>query len=792
MTEKNRLPVPETSDALVAFPVGACSRLIDVKDIPKRPRDGSHSHMGGNGTNRKREKSTTPGVSRLESAFDVTFAATLALREKQIQQNYRPIIGIHKWFARRPGTLFRSLLIAEFGEGLLQDTYWQAHHLRGTIADPFMGGGTSLYEASRLGFDVVGCDINPMSHWLVQRAFATLDVEDFEATAKRIVEGVKTQVGNLFATRCLCCGELADAKYFLWVKQADCPHCSTTNDLFPGHLLAEDERHPLNVVVCAACGELNEHSKVPTRETDDRCSACHSRVHVEGRVKRGKCVCRSCQKTFSVPENIPAIPKHRMWAIEYNCSRCYRDVKGRQFKKPDSDDLARVSEAESQLESCETSLRLPDDEIPAGDETNRLHRWGYRRYRDMFNPRQLLVLGILKETIRREASGETRDALLTVFSDILRYNNMLCRYDTYALKCQDIFSVHGFPVGLVQCENNVLGIPAVGSGGFNHFVLKYLRAKDYCSNPFEVRVENGRKTIVPTSGETIGAGVISDGATQHQKGVELHCEPAQKLAIKAASLDGVFTDPPYFSNVQYAELIDFCYIWLRDFVGGAAFADTTTRSPHEATGNATQGRGITEFTKALSAVFVRFSNGLKPGRPFVFTYHHNDPAAYAPLIVSILDAGLRCTEVLPAAAEMSASLHISGTNSSILDSVFVCRRPKAGMSDDVDSAYSLLEAPEFHDRLHKDVASISRAGAKIGIGDVRCIGSGLVAKLATRALAGTWRSGLPIEDRIRLAEAAIEAKSFAVLFEDTVNGVFAVLGRRGGKPANESEHVSSI
>ena len=36
--------------------------------------------------------------------FDVSLIAQMALREKQIQQNYRPIIGVHKWFARRPGT----------------------------------------------------------------------------------------------------------------------------------------------------------------------------------------------------------------------------------------------------------------------------------------------------------------------------------------------------------------------------------------------------------------------------------------------------------------------------------------------------------------------------------------------------------------------------------------------------------------------------------------------------------------------------------------------------------------
>ena len=35
---------------------------------------------------------------------------------------------------------------------------------------------------------------------------------------------------------------------------------------------------------------------------------------------------------------------------------------------------------------------VPREEIPPGDETDRLHRWGYRLYREMFNDRQLLGL----------------------------------------------------------------------------------------------------------------------------------------------------------------------------------------------------------------------------------------------------------------------------------------------------------------------------------------------------------------------------------------------------------------
>ena len=52
----------------------------------------------------------------IEAKFNIPLVADLALREKQIQQIYRPIIAVHKWFARRPGTLFRALTLAEFGE----------------------------------------------------------------------------------------------------------------------------------------------------------------------------------------------------------------------------------------------------------------------------------------------------------------------------------------------------------------------------------------------------------------------------------------------------------------------------------------------------------------------------------------------------------------------------------------------------------------------------------------------------------------------------------------------------
>ena len=684
----------------------------------------------------------------LEKHFDAVFATALALREKQIQQNYRPVIGLHKWFARRPGTIFRNLLLAEFnGAEPLETNYWRAHEFHGVIADPFMGGGTPIYEANRLGFSVVGTDINPMAFWVVRQSLSQLDLKAFQSAAASVAADVERVVGSLYRTKCEECGGPAEVKYFLWVKTEVCPHCNTRNDLFPGYLLAEAERHPRHVVVCGSCGTLNEYEQQPTAEHPQPCSRCRAAVHVEGRTHRQRIACHKCGLNFAYPQRdlLPHPPEHRLWAMEYHCARCKPKHEGRFFKVPDAADRARVRRAKALLEA-NSGLPIPQDEILPGDETARLLRWGYRFYREMFNDRQRLGLGLLLRSIRKVESREVRYALLTVFSDFLRYQNMLCRYDTYALKCQDIFSVHGFPVGLVQCENNLLGVPKVGSGSFRHFVEKYLRAKNYCVSPFETEFRGKQKRIIPIPGERIGAELVAGFPRGDKRQAWLLAAPAGQAGLPASSLAGVFTDPPYFDNVQYAELMDFCFAWLRlglkdEF---CEFLPSTTRNAAELTGNTTLGRGLEHFTGGLSAVFCHYAAALKPGAPFVFTYHHNNPEMYLPLVVAILDAGMTCTATLPAAAEMNASLHIAGTVSSSLDSVFVCRR--GGANPITGEIRSLLD---------HDLALMRQAGVKLGEGDVRCLAAGHIARRAVQRLHPSWDATLPLQKKMVVASACL-------------------------------------
>ena len=80
----------------------------------------------------------------------------------------KPIYGAHRWFARRFGSVTRSLLVAAATEEA--ESFWDGYHgksetsLEGlAVLDCFMGGGTIGYEAKRLGASVIGVDVDPVA-----------------------------------------------------------------------------------------------------------------------------------------------------------------------------------------------------------------------------------------------------------------------------------------------------------------------------------------------------------------------------------------------------------------------------------------------------------------------------------------------------------------------------------------------------------------------------------------------------------------------------------------------------
>jgi hypothetical protein len=173
------------------------------------------------------------------------------------------------------------------------------------------------------------------------------------------------------------------------------------------------------------------------------------------------------------------------------------------------------------------------------------------------------------------------------------------------------------------------------------------------------------------------------------------------------------------------------------------FRVKSTRNPQELTGNIDMGRGLEHFTEGLSLVFQRMSKALKPGAPFVFTYHHNDIKAYYPVAVAILDAGLTCSASLPCPAEMGASIHIKGTDSSIIDTVFVNR------SEGSMRRNWLADSPKELARIIEEDISHLRAGnVKPSPGDIRCVIYGHLIRHAIWSLRLEWDKNEPTASRI--------------------------------------------
>lgn len=248
---------------------------------------------------------------------------------------------------------------------------------------------------------VVGTDINPMADWIVRQALAPIDLPAFRDAARAVASRVEARVGDLHRTRCTECGATATVKYFLWVKQHSCSVCGTPNDLFPGYLIAKNDRHSAFVWYCPACRQLAQVQTAPAHNREVPCPHCGEPLATDGAADGGRYVCRACTAPGAYPGR-SAAPTHRLFAMEYLCThrRAEHPKRFRYFKVPDEADLSRVEAGHQRLSGGTVARQIPQELIPDGDQTARLHRWGYHRWSDLFNNRQLFGLGSLASEVR--------------------------------------------------------------------------------------------------------------------------------------------------------------------------------------------------------------------------------------------------------------------------------------------------------------------------------------------------------------------------------------------------------
>lgn len=641
-------------------------------------------------------------MDRLASSEVAILIDKLVQDETRKRQYYRPIYSIHKWWARRPGALFRAIillavypelkdtLLSELSDGTLNTNspYFASYNLKDiVILDPFMGGGTTLVEANRLGAKVIGSDINPVAYWTVKETLKPLDLKKLNNYFQQLDHTVGRAIRELYQTTCLYCdADHGESMYTFWVRGVKCPACGEEIPLFKRTLLNEGEKRTKRIspdnpatVFCPKCLNLNQWDG----QGEVVCMRCkHIFDPRQGTYDKGKFNCPHCQYTSALIPTLKAgqVMTERVVGIEYWCPEHSK----RFYKSPDEYDLARLEQISQHVKAEWDNLHIPRVDIPLGTSTQRWRAHGYTQYHQVFNHRQLWAFHLLLSALSEIPEVEYRDAFLTIFSNILEYNNMMTPYNYPHRKLHHLFTYHAMPLTTTPVENAVWGVGKAGAGTFINGYHRYRKAKLYAQKPYDkFRDTKGKIHTHVATDERIAANYVNTytDLCSTSKGALLFAQDSANLAqIPTASVDFVISDPPYYDNIHYSELSNFFYVWLRLLTENSAFQLSHVPTEGEAIVSPGQDKGEADYKSLLTAVFTEACRVLKNEGRFIFTFHHTNPRAWWTILAAIGDSGFQIIDTFPIRSEYQVNPHVRDKQALDTDIIFVCAKSPASIS----------------------------------------------------------------------------------------------------------------
>lgn len=653
----------------------------------------------------------------IESGFPFDQLSTIAEQESWRKEVNRPASYIHKWWARRLGSVFRGLIIGGFEkpEADFFDKYYGNTSYQGKVVfDPFMGSGTTVHEAIKLGAKAIGSDINPVAAAIVRVAADTYNRDDVIRTFEQIESNCRDQIRKYYSATFQ--GEKVDVLYYFWVKEVVCDECLTKIPLTRSSIFSKNayaSKKPEAKSICPHCGHIN---KILYNDSDSECEKCHEHYNPQiGNVQGNDYICPVCGKRERVVDYMRrkgSVPTEKMYAkmiIDHSGRKHYVDI--------DESDLKLYSEACSAL--AEYEVFIPDDEIHEGINTNQILNYQYTHWREMFNSRQLLAFGILSKEIASISDKKLRRLFAVLMSGTLEFNNMFCSFKgegTGAVR--PLFYNHILKNELMPLEANPWGCKA-SSGSFSTlFETRILRMLEYKKSPFELKAVPGKKSekiyLENCKDEAI---VVTSEEDWQQGDAIILCKDSAHTNIPDGSVDLVVTDPPFFDNVNYSELADFFYVWLKRLdIGVGNETSDSTRVTGEVQDNQPE-----HFANKLCDVFRECNRVLKPEGLLIFTYHHSRAEGWVSVYKAICGAGFSISQVVPLKAEMAVSVAIMAAKEPInYDLVFVCRKR---------SEYEQIKLPIGNDAYYKvGLKRIEKSGLKVSRGDRMIFKYGLSLK----------------------------------------------------------------
>ncbi len=466
-----------------------------------------------------------------------------------------------------------------------------------TVLDPTAGGGSIPFEALRLGYKVIANELNPVATVILH---ATLEypskfgpslAKDIRKYGNLLRNKMVEKIGDLFPASPLDGSELLVLKNhlrlcpqfvskfsdetldgFLYCRQVTCPNCNGEAPLLNTCWLSKESGKQWGVRIVPDGSERNgkvhfetyQISKGRGSKGDDPDFAT---------VNRGTGTCIHCRQAIDADEiKRQARGESHLgkWKDRLYCVVAVRfqpklDKKGqplrytsgerageiktekvRFFRPPNMQDLEALEKAEKQLQEnwdrWDAEGLIPTENIPEAHKTKEPIRVGMTRWCDMFTPRQLLGHLILVEELNRlkpeiiaELGPEKGRAVLTylqfAIDKCLDYNSRQTLWHASRGVVAHTFTRHDYSFKWTFGELILNGPNSGMAWGLSQVIDAYLAIADISpvGKSDDISCINGTAAYLPS--------------------------------ILDQSVDLVCIDPPYYNNVQYAELSDYFYVW---------------------------------------------------------------------------------------------------------------------------------------------------------------------------------------------------------------------------------------
>ncbi|MBI4220656.1 MAG: hypothetical protein HY682_10960, partial [Chloroflexi bacterium] len=500
------------------------------------------------------------------------------------------------------------------------------------VLDPFMGGGTTLVEAQALGAVTVGFDTEALACRITALELAEPPPVDVWDEIDAVLNKVESRLRRYYVRN----GPWEVLHYF-WVDVVDCRSCRRQFDAHPESLLARDEARRVHVAFCRYCSRIH---RLRPSTTIIRCACGGTSATEDSNARGGKYRCPWCGEDELIRSYVSRHngrpPERRLVAKE----EVHRETRARRFRAATRTDQTMFAHAARHLARIEATLPIPQARVAVIPGDSRPRCYGYRRYRDMFNDRQLLHHGSVLKALTglREPA---RSIAVLAFSESLQTNCMFCPYAADWRRLAAVLSIHGYMYVTRPVELNPWHA-GIGRGTLRNCIARIRRALESKINKESTY---GRASLHLGSLDRDGVG---------------------------SRVHYIVTDPPYFDNLDYSYLARFHSAWLSMLppgkgvrkTGGEAIQVVRAASPVPS---------WRYFEGRLKPIFVRARHRLRRNGLFVFTFAHRSPDAWKALRRAIKRAGFCVTAVYGVEAEGRNGFHNNPGNLR-WNALFVCRR----------------------------------------------------------------------------------------------------------------------